>query len=152
MNEFIEHLFDTWREKEKFGLSFPFIVGALRLKGLLNGSASDSCDSVLKQLQLGGTMYRLTYCDKAGDLILAPINRQPDGCKQIHNNENPTSLWVQHNILARESSESADLSSVLWELYGSKIEAERYSCTKGEYHQFKPQDLALIDEAFAKME
>jgi hypothetical protein len=151
MDEFIECLLCTWREKGKFGLSIPFIVGAIRLKGLLNGSASDSCDSVLKQLQLGDKMYRLAYCDKADDLILAPINRQPNSCKQIQHNGNPTSLWVQQDVLAEECYESVDLSSALWKQYGSNIGAERYSCTKGEYHQFTPEDLALIDEAFAKM-
>lgn len=151
MNEFIEILLHTWREKGKFGLTFPFIVGALRLKGLFNGSASEACNLVLNQFQGADASYRLAYCDKADDFILAPVNNQPDGCNRIRCNGNPTSLWVQHDFIAGKSVESIDLFQALWERYGSDIEAERYSCTKGEYHPFNQQDLTLIDEAFNKL-
>jgi hypothetical protein len=151
MNEFIEGLLHTWQEKGKFGLTFPFIVGALRLKGLLNGSASEACNSVLKQLEGANVIYRLAYCDKADDFILASINNRPDGCNQIRSNGNPTSLWVQHDLIAGEGVESVDLFQALWQRYGSDIEAERFSCIKGEYHPFNQQDLALIDEAFNKL-
>ena len=151
MEEYIESLLYTWREKGKFGLSLPFIVGALRLKGLLNSSASDSFDSVLNQLQQGSGTFRLAYCDKADDLILAPVNTRPDGCRQIYNSGHPTSLWIQHDVLANEGSDSVELFNAMWERYGNEVESERNSCTKGKYHQFKPDDMALIDEAFDKI-
>lgn len=151
MDEHINSLVYTWREKGKFGLTLPFIIGALRLKGLVHGSATESCSFVLKQLQTAGVNFRLGYCDKADDLILAPVNNSPSGCDRVSDNGKPTSLWVQHDLVTGEGAESTDLFRVLCERYGSYLEAERYSCIKGEYHPFSAEDLALIEEAFVKI-
>lgn len=149
MNELIDSLLDTWGDNGKFGLTLPFIVGALRLKGFSDGSVSDSFSSMLKELQTSSIIYRLAYCDKADDLILAPVNRSPDGCKRILANGASTKLWVQHDLV--DNNESDNLYNVLWKRYGLDLESERYSCTNGKYHTFTSEDLALVEKAFEKI-
>ena len=151
MNEFIDSLLDTWRDNGKFGLTLPFIGGALRLKKFVNGLESESFRSMLNELQAASLTYRLAYCDKANDLILAPVSNSPGGCKRVTENGAPTSLWVQHDLVDEDDADANDLFEVLWKRYGLYLEAGRYSCTKGNYHAYTPEDFALIEKAFEKI-
>lgn len=150
MNEFINSLLDSWRENGKFGLTLPFIFGALWYKGFSNGPESGSFSSMLDELQAASVTYRLAYCDKADDLILAPVNNSPVGCKRVSKNGVPTSLWIQHDLVNEDVAHATTVFKALWERYGLDIEAGRYSCTKGGYHAFTAEDLALIEKAFEK--
>ena len=151
MYEFINSLLDTWRAKGKFGLTIPFLVGAARLKGLTDGAAIESLRSLLKELQTANVTFRLGYCDKADDLILAPVINLPAGCSKIFDNGLPTTLWVQSDLVNSGRVESSELVQMLWDRYGSDLDAERYSCTKGKYHSFTQEDFTLIEISFAKI-
>tara|TARA_R110001583_G_scaffold93633_1_gene236640 strand:- start:2217 stop:2714 length:498 start_codon:yes stop_codon:yes gene_type:complete len=151
MDEFIESLLNTWRDKGKFGLTLPFLEGALRLKGFSTGMVATSFNSMLNELQDAESFYRLSYCDKANDLILAPVKSHPSECKRISKSGTPTSLWVQHNLIGSDNTDTSELYKVLWKKYGAVLEAELYSCNKGDYHKFTSEDLALIEEAYGKI-
>ncbi len=151
MNDFIDSLLESWRENGKFGLTLPFIFGALRYKGFSKAAEIDSFSSMLDELQTASVTYRLAYCDKADDLILAPINNSPAGCKRVSKNGVPTSLLVQHDLVNENVSDTTNVLKTLWERYGLDVEAGRYSCTKGEYHAFTEEDLVLIEMAFEKV-
>ncbi|MCR6652395.1 MAG: hypothetical protein NVV73_13320 [Cellvibrionaceae bacterium] len=148
MNEFIESLLSAWRDTGKFGLTLPFIGGALRSQGYLEGPESEAFRALLGELQAASVTYRLAYCDKAGDLILAPVSGSPGGCKRVAQDGEATSLWIQHDLVESDTADSIELYRVLWEKYGPILEAGHYSCTKGKYHQFTSADLELIERAF----
>lgn len=148
LNEQINKLISTWRNSGKFGLTLPFIFGALQLKGLIGNPLEKSFNDFLKSLETAENLFRISYCDKVDDLILAPVSNRPVECNIVTNNGKPTSLYVQHNIIPGRSVESIQLSQELWKRYKAYIEAERYSRLNGQYQTFSIEDLAIIEKSF----
>lgn len=150
-------LTEQWQEAGHFGLTVPFLVGALRrwpsqplggaegieqLRWLLTSIRDDAP---------ANCVMRLYSCDKINDLALAPISNVPQFCVpfQPSNGKNP-SLYVEKSLFSQDSTSLSDLVDVLWLRYGEAIEAGHFSLCQGAFQPFDENDTALISDAVSR--
>lgn len=145
-------MLDEWRSQGNFGLTLPFIYGGMLTwpgdplgQGKTHERKFEIFLRLLSEPIEPRKNLRLSFCDKANDLTLAPVNGIPQGCDGIQSKEGLVPiLWVQRGILPEGEVSAQELSRVLWARYGSALEEGRFSCSAGEYGRFAEGDLTLI--------
>ena len=144
-------------ESGYFGLTIPFILGALRawpgrplgdrmgveeLRVLLTSVSHDAPPGIL---------MRLHNCGKVQDLILASVGGVPSNCIALTNPVRPVpSLYVENGVIPEENSSFEALASELWRRYKDDIEEEHFSRRGGSYYSFNEPDKALISKAIER--
>ncbi|MGH1485455.1 MAG: hypothetical protein ACRBCI_04490 [Cellvibrionaceae bacterium] len=149
MDEIILEILEAWRNKGNFGLSVPFLFGALCQhpdQTMVGNDAREKFESFINIIGQSNSILRLSYCDKANDLILAPVHDVPAGCKNIES----TRLWVQHDVVPEDAATKKSLHIALWEKYGLHLVDNNFSCTNGHYYPFSNEDKLFISEAFGQ--
>jgi hypothetical protein len=151
-------LLKQWQDSHRFGLTVPFIYGALEnWPGAPLGT--DSCPEekftrMLRSIADGAsdrTVIRLFTCGTVQDLTFAPVFEAPCFCAAINSSTGyPPTLWVQKDLLQDGQNTCEALASVLWARYSVVINEGRYSFQAGAFALFTDADLKLIQLAVAR--
>lgn len=150
-------LTEQWQATGHFGLTVPFLVGALRTwpnkpLGEVQGIEQLRCLLIsIRDNAPADCIMRLYSCDKINDLALAPISNIPQFCASFQPSSGTIpSLYVEKSLLSQNSVSFDDLVDVLWLRYGEIIEAEDFSLYQGTYRPFDDNDKALISDAVTR--
>jgi len=147
-----------WQDAGRFGLTLPFVYGALDQapEGSLRGATSaEKLKFLLASLVddvLDGALVRLFFCSTVQDLTLAPVFAVPGHCRAIAKSDGgKAGFFAQQDLLPeKSSSEIADLHAELWQRYGDVLKAGRFSLRNGTFAAFSDRDLALINAALLR--
>jgi hypothetical protein len=148
-------LISAWRARGHFGLTVPFLLGGvLQHPNNPIDNAAEVKEKFQKLLELiseygiNERYARLAYCDRADDLIVAPVTGNPELCKRVIDAEGKLSqLWIQHDIEAATAPTITSLVQTLWGKYGNAVSQGYYSRRGGEYLPFDNADYQLLAEA-----
>lgn len=147
-------LTEQWQATGHFGLTVPFLVGALRRwpnqpLGEAEGIEQLRCLLIsIRDNAPADCIIRLYRCDKINDLALALVSNIPQFCVSFQRSSATIpSLYVEKNLLSQNSASFDDLVDVLWLRYGEIIEAETFSLCQGTFRAFDDNDKALISDA-----
>jgi len=150
---------EQWQDEANFGLTIPFIVGALRDwpgRPLGGGAGVDQLRTLLTSVRdeaPDGVRMRLYSCDRVQDLILAPVSDAPNYCVSFQSSSGEApSLFVETGVIPENDTPFESLVTTLWQRYGNDIEAERFSLRNGAFHSFTQSDQAFIARALARPE
>jgi len=150
-------LIEQWQATGHFGLTVPFLVGALRKwpkqpLGDAEGIEQLRCLLIsIRENAPADCSMRLYSCDKINDLALTPINNIPQFCVPFQPSSGTIpSLYVEKSIFSQGSVSFDDLVDVLWLRYGEAIEAENFSLYQGAFRPFVDNDKALISDALSR--
>jgi len=150
---------EQWRDEYNFGLTIPFIVGALRdwpAQPIGDGTGKDQLRALLASVRddaPDGVRMRLYSCDRVQDLVLAPVSEIPSYCISFSSSlRAATSLFVERGVIPESDTPFETLIAALWQRYGSDIEAERFSLRDGAFHSFTQSERAFIARALARSE
>lgn len=149
-------LLRRWQEANRFGLTLPFVFGALdRWPGspLGSGSTAEKLAKLVRDLAEGtgdGDVIRLFTCGTVRDLTLAPVFGTPAFCVPIRRPGGPApTLWVQRDLLDADRQSCEGLSEMLWSRYGQELLKGHYSLRNRVFGPFSEPDLTLIASAMA---
>ena len=100
-------LLNQWRDANHFGLTVPFIYGALdSWPGAPLGSDGGAEAKFARMLQsiaegtTDGTIVRLFKCDTVRDLVFAPVFEVPSYCVPVAASQSKrASLYVQKDLI-----------------------------------------------------
>lgn len=146
-------------KKSGFGLTLPFLVGALRTP--VGAVVVDKHKNIsdVKGLLLSmrdktpGTSYiSLTVCDRLHQPVFAESSSHftpSDFFARIPTLDGKRCfLYVAPNILVREKNQSVgDLLEALWKQNGDAISHGEFSYSKGAFTKYSDKDLLLIARA-----
>lgn len=149
---------EQWRDEVHFGLSIPFLVGALREWPGESLGLSDSGIEQLRTLLLSirddtpdGEAMRLFSCGRIRNLALAPVGGTPQYCIPMPSpTRSEPALYVENGIVGEVDDLFGALVNELWHRYGENIEAGRYSVRAGVFQPFDEKDKELIQAAFER--
>lgn len=146
-------------QRRRFGLTFPFLVGALReppgavsatevavgeLKRLLESMRDDTPES---------HVIRIAECDRLHQPVAAPIPGMFNlgvGYAAIPSLKNGrVSLYVSEQYLQGKRPSVETVSNSLWNLSAAAISERRFSFDRGSFRVFDDWDLGLIRDALA---
>lgn len=150
-------LTEQWQETGHFGLTVPFLIGALRRWPSQPFGSAEGIEQLrylltsIRDEAPADCIMRLYSCDKINDLALALIASIPQFCVSFRpSNGKPPSLYVEKSLFSEDSASLSDLVSVLWLRYGEAIEAENFSLRQGAFQPFDENDEASILHAVSR--
>lgn len=149
---------EQWQDTGHFGLTIPFLIGALRrFPGQPLGPSANGIDQLralltsIRDNAPDGVTMRLYSCDKLQDLALAPVHGMPAHCIPIPSpTRSESALYVEKGTVAEVGDPCQALVSTLWKRYGQHIEAGQFSRRTGAYHPFNEGDEKLIHAAVTR--
>lgn len=152
-------LIEEWRKGERFGLTIPFLVGALRdwpgrPLGLTAGveELRILLESIRDETPQGVTM-RLYDCDKLQELALAPVDGIPQACFHITSPHRAVpAFYVENGTVPDGGTSLDDVVAALWQRYGADIEAGNFSRRARVFQPFDANDRALISAAITRLD
>lgn len=152
-------LIKRWRDKGNFGLTIPFLVGALQMwpgKPLGDTAGIEQLRALLCSLRddvPDGQIFRLYRCDKIQDLALAPVGGIPQHCIPVSSLRcSVPSLYVEVGVVPNEETSFEKLLDALWQRYGKEIERACFSRRGGVFQPLDDDDRAFISEAIAAVD
>jgi len=150
---------EQWQAEGHFGLTIPFLLGALQQwQGQPFGAKSSDVEQMRKMLDSirddtpDGIVMRLYTCERRHELILAPFQPRPDllaSCIPVPSAARGTpALYVEKPIVADDADLFDALVSELWRRYGKEVQAGFFSLQPdGVFHPFNDDDRRLIRAA-----
>ncbi len=143
--------------RHRFGLSFPYMVGALQDppgRHLTEAEARRELGMLLVAMRdetPDTHLIRISECDRLRQPVAAPIHsafRLPDqtGIRSPHSNR--TSLFVAAEYLGGGDTVEAVADSI-WRLNGEPLSEARYSYRAGQFELFGEADRRFAIEVFA---
>ncbi len=152
-------LTEQWRATGHFGLTVPFLIGALRRwPGHPLGGAEgiEQLRHLLVSIRDNAPVdciMRLYSCENINDLAFAPVSSIPAFCVSFQPSSGAIpSLYVEKSLFSQNSVSFDDLVDVLWLRYGAAIEAENFSLYQGTFRPFDDNDMALISDAVSRVD
>jgi hypothetical protein len=158
MIQFWLKLLRAHNKNRGYGLTLPFLVGALRIPiGSVVVDEKQNIDDV-KNLLLSmrdntpDTSYvSVTECDRLHQPVFAESSSYytpPDVYTRIATlNSGKCFLYVAPNILPNEKQSVEELLDKLWKINGDSILRGTFSFSNGGFTKFSGKDYALIDSA-----
>jgi len=151
-------LTEQWQATGHFGLTIPFLLGALRQwPGQPLGSSTNALEQLCALLASvrddapDGIIMRLYTCDRLHELVLAPVGGPPPYCVPVPSAGLPTpALYVEAGILSESTNPFDALVSEMWRRFGDAIRTDRFSYRAGAFHPFNDADRTLIGAVFAR--
>jgi hypothetical protein len=147
--------------RHRFGLSFPFMVGALQDppgRKLAPKGGRDALSNLLISMRdetPGSHLVRVSECDRLRQPVAAPIHsafRLPDQVGIQSLQANRTSLFVSPEYLADDGDSIEAVIASIWRLNGDAITEGRYSFRAGRFDVFDATDHQFAAEAFALLD
>jgi hypothetical protein len=146
-----------WQDDGRFGLTVPFLYGALDSwpdAPLGTSVAPEAKFGRMLEIaanEAAGTVIRLFHCPTVSDLTFALIPSVPDYCIPIRSSADTSStLWVQKGLVIANAIDPPTLAVGIWDRYSHPIIEERYSRRGGAYLRFSESDLTFIQRAIAR--
>ncbi len=149
-------LIEEWQHQSHFGLTMPFLLGAmLNWPGRSLGQSDDrsvqlaSLIASIRDDAPEGMFVRLYSCDRLHELVLALVSGPPGFCVPIPSPiRSQPSLYVESSVLPEGIVEV--LVAELWHRYGKAIQQGRFSFRSGSFAPFDGADRRLIAAATAR--
>ncbi len=151
-------LLAEWRRQHGFGLTIPFVLGAMRmwpgqplglssearvqLRALIASVCDDAPDEVF---------IRLFPCDRVRELVLTPVGGPAPYCVAIPSaTRSEPALYVDLDVLRGSQNEVDALVAELWRRYADAIQEGRFSVHAGTFTRFNDADLSFINAALTR--
>lgn len=150
-------LCEDWQSSGRFGLTIPFVLGALRRspKHLLgNVVGLEEVRALLVSLRDDApheVLMRLYMCERADDLVLARVGAPPQYCVAFPPpNHSEPALFVEKSVLLAGDPSFDGLVAYIWRRYESAILTETFSRQNGEFRAFTDVENEFIRRALAR--
>lgn len=139
----------------RFGLTLPFLVGALRINGEGLRSAKDELFGILQSMRdesASEHTVRIAECDRLHQPVAAIIPgwARPAIGKGIPSPQGGrTSLYIEEQYLIAGGSSLDALNTEFVDRAVELVDGSAFSFQNGEYREFMEEDLAFIRDALA---
>jgi hypothetical protein len=151
-------LLKQWQDAGRFGLTVPFLFGALdRWPGHPLGEERSSSQKLLSMLSSlrddapQGVIIRLFMCGTVKDLTVAPVFGMPGYCRAVpSSNGERTAFYVQQDLIPESQSPLEALHAALWQRYEDALANGRFSLRDGKFVEFTEADLRHIEAAVSR--
>lgn len=144
---------------KRFGLTFPFLIGALREPPGATTVADTARDELTKLLKSmrddtpASHVIRIAECDRLHQPVAAPIPRgySPGvGFTAIPSRTSErVSLYVSKQYLVGVLQSIDAVSDSLWNVIAAPVAERHFSFYEGAFHRFDDRDLGFIRDALA---
>lgn len=148
-------LIDAHQRKGGFGLTPPFLLGALRTPP---GAVLDEPRTRAEFRELlesmrnetpGGTIVRISECSRLRQPIAAVVHGMAGGLGEsvVHADGSPSNLFAWPDYFVNESRNVESLTAALWKIMGPVMCEGRFSYREGAYQPFDVPDMQFIERA-----
>lgn len=151
-------LLRTNNNNRGYGLTLPFVIGAMRtpvgsvvtdesnniaeVKALLSSIKEDTPDT---------SYISLTVCDRLRQPVFAEGSSfftMPEMYARLtESNSGRNDFYIAPEIMSRENESIENLARLLWERNGGAIMQGNFSYSNGAFTKYSERDLALISSA-----
>jgi hypothetical protein len=144
-------------ERHRFGMTLPFLVGALQEpsgQALSSEAAFLELRKVLESMRdetPPSHVIRIAECDRLHQPVAAPINamfRLPDNVPIVSPRTQRSALFVAREYLESGDTLDAALDS-LWRANENPLSEGRYSYRGGAFQSFDAADRAFVEAALS---
>jgi len=138
-------LIDYWcNATGRYGLSFPFLVGA---EQLVTGKDDFNITTLLEELKNSDSGYVLSFCDDLGEYIIGLHKREYPYMGQLKRYDG----LIINNATLEELQSFGELDSFINDLYAEYIIEGNFSknIDSGQWQYFTAEDLEVIETAKA---
>lgn len=150
-------LIEEWQSSTHFGLTIPFVVGALRIwpgRPLGYDVGIEEVRSLLTSVRdevPQGVFMRIYSCEKVQALVLARVGAYPAYCLEFPSPKNSNQiLFVEKSVMPEGNASFEELVATLWQQYAVIIKNEEFSRQDGYFQSFSAADMDLVQRAIAR--
>lgn len=150
-------LTEEWQSSGHFGLTIPFVVGALRSwpgQPLGNHFGIEEVRSLLTSMRdevPKGIFMRIYSCERVQALVLARVGAYPAYCVEFPSPKEANQiLFVEKSVMPDGKASFEELVSTLWQQYAAIIQDETFSRRDGSFQSFSAADNDLVQRAIAR--
>lgn len=154
-------LLNYWQRNEfRHALTFPFLIGALRIPvgaGISpSGDARNELESLVKVMtthRANGYFHHIYRCPDLRQLVVTKVvgSLPPPSAVAIPPTELnlASSLYASDGVQRDSKSPLLSLVNTIWNEVGSAIEQSHYSCRGKQFWAFNDDELRVIQSALA---
>lgn len=155
-------LLNYWQNHEfRHALTFPFLIGALRIpvgaKSVSQGAARKELEAlvdVMRSHRANGYFLHVYRCPDLDQLVIRKVVNSPPPLSAIaittgQSNAAPT-LYASDGIPLDIFSPFASLVATIWNEVGSAIEGGNFSCRGKQFAAFNDDEIRVIRNALTQ--
>jgi len=154
-------LLNYWRQHEfRHALTFPFLIGALRIPvGATSGPGGDARKELealvdlMRSHRAIGYFHHVYRCPDLGQLVVTKVVNSSTppyalAIQPAQASEVPT-LYVSDGVPRNSTSPFTSLVATIWNEVGSAIGGGSFSCRGKQFQPFNDDELRIIRKALA---
>ena len=154
-------LLSYWQNNEfRHALTFPFLIGALRIpvgdKNKFGDSARAELEAlvnVMRSHHANGYFHHVYRCPDLGQLVIRKVVNSPPPPFAVAISTSQTNvlpgLYVSNSVPLDKSSPFTSLVATIWNETASAIEEGNFSCRGQQFAAFNDGEIQVIRKALA---